>query len=57
LRVTVLTIAVLFIALLAFLTIRDFVRTGVTPLGVVSVLILLLFTIGIVGALRQPPDE
>jgi hypothetical protein len=57
LRTAVLTIAVLFIALLGFLTVRDFVIYGVTPLGVVSCLILVLFMIGIVGALRQPPSE
>jgi hypothetical protein len=57
LRVAVLTVAILFIALLAFLTVRDFVRYGVTPLGVLSVLVLVLFVIGIVGALRQPPPS
>jgi hypothetical protein len=56
-RVPVLAIAVVFIAFLAFLTIRDFVRYGVTPLGVVSVMILALFMIGILGALRRPPNE
>jgi len=57
LRGIVLTVALLFIAMLAALTIADFVRNGVTPLGVVAVLVLALFMIGIVGALRQPPNE
>jgi hypothetical protein len=57
LRGIVLTVALLFIAMLAALTVADFVRNGITPLGVVAVLILALFMIGIVGALRQPPNE
>lgn len=56
-RATVLTIALLFIAMLAALTITDFVRNGVTPLGVLALLVVLLFMIGIVGALRQPPSD
>jgi hypothetical protein len=53
----VLTITLVFIGLLAALTVSDFVRNGVTGLGVLSVLVLLLFAIGIVGALRHPPDQ
>ncbi len=56
-RIAVLTIALLFIAGLAALTIRDLVRFGPTPLAIVSILVLVLFMIGIVGALRQPPSE
>jgi Na+/proline symporter len=57
LRVAVLLIALVFIGGLAALTITDFVRHGITGLGVVSVLVLILFTVGIVGALRHPPQE
>jgi hypothetical protein len=57
LRVFVLTIALVFIAILAALTVSDFINYGVTVLGVVAVLILVLFTVGIVGALREPPNE
>jgi hypothetical protein len=53
----VLTVALLFIAALAVLTGIDIARYGVTVLGVLAILILLLFTIGIVGALREPPHE
>jgi hypothetical protein len=53
----VLTVALLFIAGLAVLTGIDIARYGVTALAVVAILILLLFTIGIVGALREPPQE
>ena len=55
-RLVVLTITLVFIGLLAALTVSDFVRNGVTGLGVVSVLVLILFGVGIVGALRHPPE-
>jgi len=54
---TVLVIALVFIVLLAYLTIVDFVHHGVTAIGVLSVMIVLLFTIGILGALRHPPEQ
>jgi hypothetical protein len=57
LRVVVLTITLLFIGLLGFLTADDFAHNGVTPLGVLAVVVLVLFIVGIVGALRQPPRE
>jgi hypothetical protein len=56
-RAVVLTVALLFIALLGALTIADIVHNGLTALDVIAALILLLFTIGIVGALRNPPPE
>ncbi len=52
-----LTIAVLFIAGLAALTVTDFIRNGVTALGVLALLIIVLFLTGIVGALRHPPPN
>jgi hypothetical protein len=57
LRLAVLTIALLFIAALGVLTALDFVHYGVTVLGVLAVLVLVLVTVGIVGALREPPRE
>jgi hypothetical protein len=57
LRLAVLTIALLFIATLGVLTALDFVHYGVTVLGVLAVLVLVLVTVGIVGALREPPRE
>jgi len=57
LRVVVLTIALLFIAGLAVLTALDIAKYGVTALGVLAILVIVLFTIGIVGALRQPPQQ
>jgi len=56
-RIVVLTITVLFIVMLGALTAIDFVRHGVTVLGVTAVFIVVLFMIGIVGALRPPPKE
>jgi hypothetical protein len=53
----VFAIALVFTTLLGYLTVVDFVRNGVTALGVLGVLIVALFAIGIVGALRHPPHE
>jgi hypothetical protein len=56
-RSAVLTIALLFIAMLAALTVLDIVHYGVTALDVIAILILVLLSTGIVGALRhRPPD-
>ncbi|HXO09077.1 MAG TPA: hypothetical protein VN880_13645 [Solirubrobacteraceae bacterium] len=54
-RQIVLAISLLFILLIATLTVLDIVHNGVNALDVVAILILGLFTTGIVGALRQPP--
>lgn len=54
-RAAILVLALLFIAMLAALTVVDIVHNGVTALDVVAILILVLFSTGIVGALRQPP--
>ena len=56
-RVCVLTATLVFIVLLATLTVEDFVRRGVTAVSILAVLIIVLFAIGIVGALRNPPSE
>jgi hypothetical protein len=55
-RIAVLAIALVFIALLGALTVLDFVNNGVTLAGIAAVFILVLFSVGIVGALRHPPD-
>jgi hypothetical protein len=54
-RTVVLVIALLFMAMLGTLTALDIVRYGVSALDVISILILLLFATGIIGALRTPP--
>ena len=56
-RTVVLIVALVFIALLAALTVRDIVNHGVTPVGILAVLVLTLFCTGIVGALRNPPPD
>ena len=56
-RVTVLTLALLFIVLLAALTVADIANNGLTALDVVAMLILVLFSVGVLGALRNPPPD
>ncbi len=40
---------------MAFLTLRELVVTGITPLGVISLFIVGLLAIGVGGALWTPP--
>jgi hypothetical protein len=54
-RNAVLAAVLVFIAGFAFLTFASIAEQGLTVAGVLSILILLLLTIGIVGALRNPP--
>jgi hypothetical protein len=56
-RLLVLSIALAFILLFGTLTVYVFIHNGVSADGVGAVLILILFTVGIVGALRHPPRE
>ncbi len=48
-------IALVFTIALAVATVADFVRNGVTGLGVVSAAIVVLFGLAVVGMIRQPP--
>ncbi len=54
-RLLVLTIALLFDAALGALTVRDIHTHGLTPVAVLAVMIVVLFTIGIIGALLHSP--
>jgi hypothetical protein len=54
-RTAVLAAVLVFIAGFAFLTLAAIVEQGLTVAAVLSILILVLITIGIVGALRNPP--
>lgn len=54
-RRALLLVTLVFIAGLATLTVIDLVRNGVSPLDVISIMILIFFSIGILGALRTPP--
>jgi hypothetical protein len=56
-RIAVLTIALSFIGLLCALTVSDIVRNGFSALDVIAILIIAPFSIGVVGALRNPPRE
>jgi hypothetical protein len=54
-RVAVLGVARAFIATFAFLTLASVVEGGFSLASLLSVFILVLFAVGIVGALRNPP--
>ncbi len=56
-RITLLIVTVLFLAGLAALTVYDVASNGVTPLDVVSVIIIAFFGVAIVGALATRPPE
>lgn len=49
--------ALVFIAGFAFLTVAAAIEQGVTVATFVSAFILLLLSVGIVGALRNPPRQ
>jgi hypothetical protein len=55
LRLLVLTIALLFVGALGALTVRDIHTHGLTPVSVLAVIIVVVFTIGVIGALLHPP--
>jgi hypothetical protein len=55
LRKAILIVALIFIAMLAALTIDDLVNYGLSPLDVLAWMVLGLLSFGIVGALREPP--
>jgi len=54
-RTAVLAAVLVFIAGFAFLTLASIVEQGLTVAAVLSILILVLLSVGIVGALRNPP--
>jgi hypothetical protein len=56
-RSLVLALALLFTVALGALTLWVAARQGVDILVVVSLVVLGLFTFGIIGALLHPPDE
>jgi hypothetical protein len=56
-RAGVLIAALAFIGLLAFLTFFAIAQRGFDVLVVLSLIVLAMFAFGIVGALRQPPEE
>jgi hypothetical protein len=56
-RAGILGAALLFIGILASLTVYVAITTGVSVLTLVALLVLGLFAFGIVGALLQPPPD
>ena len=56
-RNIVLGLALVMIALLAFLTLRVAIEEGVDILVVISLGILAMLGFGVIGALTTPPDE
>jgi len=56
-RQTILVVTVVFLLGLFAMTVYDISLNGVTPIDVVSVLIIGFFAVTIVGALRVPPNE
>jgi hypothetical protein len=54
-RIAVLAVSLAFILGFAFLTIGGIAQYGLTAEGVLSVFVLVLLTVGVVGALRNPP--
>jgi hypothetical protein len=55
-RLAILVVAVLFIFGFAGLTLSTISMQGLTVGGVVAVFIIVLMLVGIVGALRNPPQ-
>jgi hypothetical protein len=56
-RTLVLLASLVMICLLAFLTVSVAIDDGVTPLVVVSGIILALLGFGVLGALTTPPPD
>ncbi|HEY0346006.1 MAG TPA: hypothetical protein VGC59_15240 [Solirubrobacteraceae bacterium] len=56
-RAVILGAALLFIGILASLTVYVSVTSGVSVLTFVALLVLGLFATGVVGALMHPPEE
>ena len=56
-RQLILIVALLFIAMLVALTVADVANNGLNALDIVAALVLILFTTGIIGALRHPPPQ
>jgi hypothetical protein len=55
-RTITLILALVFIAGFGILTAATISSQGLTVAGVIAILILVLLTVGILGALRHPPD-
>ncbi len=56
-RFLVFAVAVLFIIGMAVLTALDFERNGVTGLGIVGLIVVIIVGVGVIGALTEPPRK
>lgn len=56
-RIVVFFVAVVFIAGMIVLTALDFANNGVTGLGIISVIVVVVVGVGVVGALTEPPKR
>ena len=56
-RLIVLTAAILFVTAMTLLTVDDFAQNGVTGLGVVGAIVVVIMGIGVIGAFLTPPRE
>lgn len=56
-RIIVFAVAVLFICGMGVLTALDFERNGVTGLGIVGLIVVIVVGVGIIGALTEPPRK
>jgi hypothetical protein len=56
-RQLVLLIALLFTGLLIYLTAAEVKRYGVTGGGILAICVIVLFAVGIIGALLRSPRE
>jgi hypothetical protein len=54
-RVVVFMVAIAFLCAMGALTALDFKNNGVTAAGVVGIVVLVVFGVGIIGALLHPP--
>jgi hypothetical protein len=56
-RRTILGVTVVFLLGLFAMTVYDITLNGITPIDVVSALIIGFFAVTIIGALRVPPND
>ncbi len=56
-RTAALVASLAMLGLLTFLTISVIIDDGVTPLVLVSLLLLAMIGFGVIGALLNPPEE
>ena len=56
-RTALLSLTLVFTCAIAVLMVYDTARHGLRLLAVPTLFVLALFSIGIVGALRHPPEE